>query len=327
MAPGILKIRTHGNDILNYMLIEILIFIASLFLVVRGATLATTHATRLAESWRLSKYTVGFIVIAIISILPETFISVQSAIQGVPEFGLGLLLGSNIADLTLIFALVVLISGRKMKVETKILRSHVLYPFILLIPIVLGFDGHFTRIEGAALIVTGIIFYYRSLHSEFGEEMPHARSEKRLYSFLYLLLSLGLLSLGSHFVLTSASALAAYIGISSVLIGMLVVALGTTLPELLFSLKAVKQNDDSLAVGDILGTVLANATIVIGLLAIINPFSFPQQMIYVSGIFMVSAAFLLFIFMSSGRAITRYEAYALFLFWATFASIQFIIAI
>lgn len=89
---------------------------------------------------------------------------------------------------------------------------------------------------------------------------------------------MGLLFVGSHFVVSSATSLAEMIGISSVLIGMLVVGLGTTMPELFFSLNAVKRNDDSLAVGDLLGTVLADATIVIGLIALIAPFSFPKRL-------------------------------------------------
>jgi cation:H+ antiporter len=108
---------------------------------------------------------------------------------------------------------------------------------------------------------------------------------------------------------------------------MLVVGLGTTMPELFFSLRSVRKNDDSLAIGDILGTVLADATIVIGLIAMINPFVFPKTTIYIGGVFMIAAAFILFSFMKSGHTVTKKEITALFIFWVTFALVQFIVAI
>ncbi len=106
---------------------------------------------------------------------------------------------------------------------------------------------------------------------------------------------------------------------------MLVLGLGTTMPELFFCLSAVKRNHDSLAIGDVLGTVLADATVVIGLLALINPFSFPQKIIYIAGVFMITASFLLFYLMRSGKNITRKEAFMLVIFWLLFASVEIIL--
>lgn len=292
-------------------------------MVIKGATLATKYAARLAESYRLSKYTVGFIIVAIISILPETFISINAAIEGIPSFGLGMLFGSNIADLTLIFAIIIFLAGRGLKIESKILKNHTVYPFILLLPLVLGFNGHFSRIEGVALILTGGIFYYLALRSGIDGAVPSNNGNGRWKSFLMLIFSMIVLLAGAHFTVTSATSIANYAGVSPILIGMLIVGLGTTMPELFFSLKSVKKRDDSLAVGDILGTVLADATIVVGILAVVNPFSFPIKIIYITGLFMVIASFVLFHFMQSGRTLSRREAWMLFIFWLVFALVEF----
>jgi cation:H+ antiporter len=131
---------------------------------------------------------------------------------------------------------------------------------------------------------------------------------------------------GAYLVVSSATEIATWLGVSPVIIGILVVGLGTTIPELLFSVKSAKQNDDSMAVGDILGTVLADATIVIGLLALISPFGFSRITIYVGGIFMVSAAFILFSFMRSGRMVTKREGFALVVLWLTFFLVELVIA-
>ncbi len=287
--------------------------------------MATKYAAELAESFHLSKYTVGFIIVAIVSILPEAFISINAAIEGIPSFGLGTLLGSNVADLTLIFAIIIFYAGRSLKIESKILASHAVYPFILLLPLILGFNGHFSRLEGLALVVAGGAFYYMALKKGTDRSEIANNMGGRYKSLFLLLFCMAIMLAGSHFTVTSAAALASYFGVSPVLIGMLIVGLGTTMPELFFSLKSVKKQNDSLAVGDILGTVLADATILVGVLALIHPFSFPQKIIYVTGVFMVVASFLLFNFMRSGRTLTKKEAYLLFLFWLVFVLAEFLV--
>lgn len=301
------------------------IFIVALFMVIRGATLATKYSAKLAESFRLSKYAVGFIVVAIISILPETFISINAAIEGVPSLGLAMLFGSNIADLTLIFAILILVAGRGLKIESKIIKNHGVYPFILLLPLVLGFDGYYSRVEGAALIIVGCIFYYIALKNGTGGALTASSKEGRLRNSVMLLLSMAVLLAGSYFVIDSVTVVASLLDMNPMLIAMLVVGLGTTMPELFFSLRSVKRREDSLAVGDILGTVLADATIVIGILALVSPFSFPQKTIFITGGFMVVASFLLFYFMRSGRVLSKKEGIALFVFWVVFVLTEFMV--
>jgi cation:H+ antiporter len=306
------------------MINSIFIFIVAMFLVIRGATLATKYAVRLAKSYRLSKYTVGFIIIAVISILPETFIAINSSIKGLPSFGLGMLFGSNIADLTLIIAIIIFFARRGLKVENKILKNSAVYPLLLLLPLLLGIDGYYSRLEGIVLIISGGVFYYIALKSGIDGTVPQTTHGGKSKNFLMLIFSMFILLVGSHFVVSSTSGLANFLGISPILVGMLIVGLGTTMPELLFSLKSVEKRDDSLAIGDVLGTVLADATIVVGILALVNPFSFPQKVIYITGTFMVAASIILFYFMRSGRIISRKEGYMLFAFWLIFVIAEFI---
>lgn len=307
------------------MMQNLFIFAVSIFLLAKSATLASKYASRFAESFSLSKYTIGFIVIAIISILPEAFIAINSAIEGVPSFGLATLFGSNIADMTLVFSLLVVIAGRGIRVESKILKNNVVYPFFLLIPILLGFDGYYTRMEGLTLIVIGSVFYYLAFKDGSEETLPEGYKKYRGRNLSFLVLSMTVLLISSHFIVTSASSLAVNLNINPILIGILVVGLGTTLPELSFSLKSIKKWDSSLAIGDILGTVLADATIVVGLLALVKPFAFPQKIVYTTGVFMLVSAFLLFYFLHSGRFLSKKESFILFLFWLTFVAVEIIV--
>ena len=309
------------------MITNIFILGVSIILLIKWATFATKYASGFAESFQISKYIVGLIIIAIISILPETFIAISSALEWTPELGLGTLFWSNVADLTLVFALIIFLSRRKsIKIDSKILKINKIYPFLLLSPVILGLDGHYGHIEGAVLVVMGIIFYYFSSKKEYKEiaETEIKIIEKnRRKNLMYLVGSIALLLIGSHFAVQSGVDIAKSLGISPILIGILVIGVGTTIPELLFSLKAIKQHDDSLAVGDLLGTVLADATIVIGILALVNPISFPQRIIYITGIFMIVASFLIIYCMKTGKEISKREGLILLGFRLLFILVEY----
>lgn len=307
------------------MFLDIFLLCVSLFLVIKGAIISTKYAVKLASSLGFSKYLVGFIVVAVISILPETFISINSSLEGMPAFGLGTLFGSNVADLTLVFAIIIALSGKNIKVESKILKNNVIYPFLLLIPLLLGLDGYYSRPEGAILVAAGTFFYY-FVSKNSTPKQNKTKPKHRLKYFLILLFSLTLLLTGAHFTVLSATNLATLIGISPILIGMLIVGLGTTIPELLFSLQSIKQHNDSLAIGDLLGTVLADATVVVGILALITPFAFPQKIVYVTGAFMLAAAFILSYFMRTGKKISKRESFILFLFWLIFILTEYFLS-
>jgi cation:H+ antiporter len=307
------------------MILQILIFAVSIFLIIRGATLSTKFSGRIAKSFNLSNYVVGFLIVAVISITPEAFVAINSAISGVPSMGLGTIFGSNIADLTLVFAIVVLVAGRSLKIESKILKSNLIYPFFFLIPIALGIDGAYNRGEGLCLIISGVIFYYLAFHqSQEGEEKKSKiKFDKKIKKdILYFVLSLLVLLVGSHFIVESGVKIAEYLTISPAVIGLFFIGLGTVIPELLFSISAVKKDQDSLAIGDLLGTVLADATILVGLIAFIKPFEFPIKIIYIAGIFMFAAAFMLYYLMRSGKILSKREGYLLILFWLIFVLME-----
>jgi cation:H+ antiporter len=302
----------------------IFILFLSLFLVIKSADLAIHYSSKVAKSFLLPKYVIGFLVVAFIGIMPEVLISVTSALKGMPSFGLGTLLGTNIANLSMTFALVVILSGKSLKVESRVIKKKFLYIGTISIPILFGLNGYFSRLEGIILIVTGIIFYYFVLtRARFDAEAT--REKFSIKDFSFLLLSMALLLVGAHLTVKYGIDFANHLNINPILIGMFIVGLGATVPELFFSLRAAKQKHDSLALGDILGSVLADATIVIGLVALISPFAFDPSIIYKTGFFMIFAASLLMYLMKTGKVLTRHEAYLLLVFYLVFAFTEIII--
>lgn len=297
------------------MLANLLIFVSAFTLVIQGATLATTYSVKLSKNFRLSKHVVSFIVVAFVGILPETVIVINSAIKGIPEFGLGTLFGANIADLTLVFAIIIFYAGRGLKIKSDILKDIKLYPLFILFPLLFGLNGHYTRVEGIILIIIGLLFYYYIFKNGAEKVQNLGEREAKLKNIAFFLLAMILLLVGSHYTVLSATSLANMLQIPAILIGILIIGLGTVMPELFYSLKAVKKKDDDLAVGDILGTVLANVTIITGLLAFISPFSFPPKIIFVTGAFMLVASLLLIRFMHSEKTLSKKEGFILLAFW------------
>lgn len=307
------------------MLANILIFVSAFTLVIQGATLATTYSVKLSQNFRFSKHVMSFVVVAIVGILPETLIVINSALKGIPEFGLGTLFGSNIADLTLDFAIIIFYAGRGLKIKSDILKDIKLYPLFVLLPLLFGLNGNYTRVEGAILIIIGLVFYYYIFKND-AEKVPHlGEREAKLKNIAFFLLAMVLLLVGSHYVVISATSLANALQIPAILIGILIIGLGTTMPELFYSLRSVKKKDDDLAVGDLLGTVLADVTIVVGLLAIIQPFSFPPKIIFVTGAFMLVASILLIRFMHSEKTLSKKEGFILFAFWLLYIITEFFV--
>lgn len=305
-------------------MLDLLLFLVSLIIVVKAADSAIRYSSNLADSLHLSKHVVGFLLIAGISVMPETLIAIQSAIQGIPSFGVGTLFGSNVADLSLVFAITLLFAGAKgLKVESKILKDQYWYFLGLAVPLILGYNGYYSRLEGVLMVLTSVVFYIHALKRD-RPEIKKVQAQFSYKSFFLLLSSMALLLVGSHFTVSAGVAVANALQINPVLVGMLVVGVGTTLPELIFSIKAAKHRLDSLALGDVLGTVMTDATLVMGIVALIHPFEFDQRLVHLTGLYMLFGAVLLFYFMQSGRVLQKKEGLFLFAFYLIFVFSEFI---
>mgnify|MGYP001583360681 FL=1 len=229
------------------------------------------------------------------------------------------------AELTLVFAVVLLFVGKGLKVESKVLKDQYWYFLGLAIPLLLGYNGFYSRWEGVAMILTGVLFHIYALKRD-KQKIKQVKVDFSYKSLAFLVASMGLLLVGSHFTVESGVAVAAALHISPVLVGMFFVGVGTTLPELIFAIKAARHHFDSLALGDVLGTVMTDATIVMGIVAIIQPFAFDKRLVHITGFYMLFAAVLLYYFMQSGRVLKKKEGLFLFAFYLLFVFTELITA-
>jgi len=307
------------------------LFVIFLIVLLKSADYAIKYSSKLARAMHLQEFIVSFFVIAVVPILPEATISIMSAIQGDSQIGFGTLLGSNVADLTIVFGIVALFSSGGVsggiKVKSKLLRNDFFYIVLLLFPLLLGFDGSLSRIDGGILVVIGSLFFYKMYRDSrrFSKKFDQAKREPFKKSLIFLIITLAILITSAFLTVKYAEDFAHDVGIPAILIGVTVLALGTCLPELAFSIKAIRKDHDDLALGDILGTVVADGTVLLGIVALINPFSYAPSIMYVLGGAVFLSAVISFTFMKSEKSINKIEGMILIFFYILFIFVQFFI--
>jgi len=309
------------------MILTILVFAIALVILLQSAGYSIRYSSKIARILNFPEFIISFFIVAFISILPETTLSIISAINGEPILGFGILIGSNVADLTLVLGIVVLFSKKSIKVESKILENNWLYLVLLVTPFLLGLDGKYTRIDGIVLILFGIIFFFKiySTSKKFREKNKSVEKKQMIKIFLLLILSLGLLVFSAFITVKYAVILSEFLAIPSIIIGLTILSIGTCLPELTFSIKSVMKKHDGLALGDILGTVIIDATIIFGLVIFISPFDYSLKKIYLTTFAMFFSGVLVVLFMKSKKTITKKEGFLLILFYILFIILEMII--
>ncbi|MCM8782727.1 MAG: sodium:calcium antiporter [Candidatus Omnitrophica bacterium] len=308
-------------------ILNLILFLAFLFLLIKFSSYAIRFSSRIARILHFPEFVVSFFIVALISVLPETTISVIAAINRDPKLGLGTLLGSNVADLTLVFGIVSLISSKGIPIKSKILSNNLFYLVLLVFPLILGYDGELSRIDGTILILLGMIFFMRIYDesNKHRKEFDYAKKGHFIKNLIFLIGSLGVILLSAFLTVKFAVNFAGDIKLPTILIGLTVLALGTCLPELIFSIRAVRKNHDELALGDLLGTVITDATIILGLVALISPFSYNPVRFCVTAGAMFLAGLLTTTFMKTDKKINKIEGVLLILFYFVFVVTEFLV--
>lgn len=302
------------------MILNILILIIGFIILVKGADLFVDAASSLAENFHLSKMLIALTIVAFGTSAPEFAVSVKSMISGSGDIVLGNVIGSNILNILLILGLASCIHPLKVKNATvkKELPITILITtlFIILMndKILSGLKKDmFTRSDGIILLLFFLIFVYY-LFTIMRNKVEDTKEEKPKYnlfkSILFTVVGIVCLILGSNAVVDSASSLAKLIGVSERIISLTIIALGTSLPELVTSVVATKKGEYDIAIGNVVGSNIFNIGIVIGLpIAIfggINHISFN----YVDLFAMLVAALSLFLFSFKDYKISRKEGIA-----------------
>jgi len=306
------------------MLKEVLIFLVACMVLIKSADYTIKAIGQLARHFRLTEFVTSFMLVAFVSALPEFFIGIMSAIQGAPNIGLGTMLGGNIADLTLILGLVGL-AGGQVRVKSSIIKKDMYLGMLCLLPILLALNGTLSRFDGAILIFAGIAFLVILLKERAYFTKSFEARNKALKNTTMLILGIVFLLGSAHFIVQSTKSLAIGIGAPPIIMGLILVALGTTLPEFIFSLRSVRKGHADMAIGDLWGTVIIDATIGIGIIAMIAPITINIFIMGLIGVFTAFAVFFALAFMKTDGFLSKNEAMTLVLFYVGFVIVQILI--
>lgn len=262
-------------------LVVLLLFIAGLVLLVLGAELLVRGASRLATAVGISPLIVGLTIVAFGTSAPEMAVSVKSSLSGDADIALGNVVGSNIFNVLLILGVSAIITP--LVVAQKLVRFDV--PLLIGVSILtwlLALDGRIGRWEGA-LLFAGIIGYTAlaviqgrresaAVAAEYAAEFAAApaRAPKAINIGL-ILVGLVMLVIGSDWLVDGAVAMARAFGVSELVIGLTIVAAGTSLPEVATSVMASIKGERDIAVGNVIGSNLFNLMAVLGLAALVSP--------------------------------------------------------
>jgi cation:H+ antiporter len=318
--------------------IDIARLIVGIAILYWGAEWMIRGSAALARAFGVKPLVVGLTVVAYGTSAPELAVSTKAALDNVQPIAIGTVIGACAANISLILGITALLSPptvdrRLIKREIPILLgSAIAVPWVLR-------DGYLSRAEGIALVACAIVFTIITLtvSAKQLDEPTSARASTadgagatyggrgrprapRLWAVIMSAAGLGLLVFGSNQFVSGARGVAAELGMSERMLGLTVVAIGTSLPELIASLVAARRGHAELAIGSVIGSNLLNVFLVLGIVAYLRPISFGERMHRVDGIGLVAITLLAIVTMRGDCRISRFEGALLVLSYVAFVA-------
>ena len=276
------------------MLIQVLLLIAGFILLVKGADWFVDGASAIAEKLKIPQLIIGLTIVAMGTSAPEAAVSISAALKGNADITIGNIVGSNIMNILIILGLSAAITP--IAVEQSTIRRDM--PFLLGISLLLimqGWDGSITRFDGLIMLVlfaAYLIFLLVKARRQPQQDSINA-IQRSFWQIPLTVIGLAAIVIGSNMAVDAACAIARLLGISERFIGLTIVALGTSLPELFTSVIAARKGNADIAIGNIIGSNVFNILFVVGLSAVIVPVPFAAAFRFDSVVSIVAAVFLL----------------------------------
>lgn len=257
------------------MIFTIAVFIVALIFLVKFSSVAINSSIKLSKLTGLSAMAVGFVLLAVVTSLPELAIGVTSSLKKEGLLSVGNILGSNIADIALVIGVIGLMKTiRIRKIDLKEIVKAVSITSLISLPLM--FLNQIWWAFGLLCIV-GFIFYSRSVIKEESMRIKvylrvkGLKTVETIKTLFITLFSIAAVIISSNFLTDSAVDIASLLGISKSLVGATAIALGTSLPELALSMAAIRKNNIGLAIGNVVGSIIMNMTLVLGITTLIYP--------------------------------------------------------
>ena len=277
-------------------------------------------------NWK--EFIIAFFVVACAASLPNLLVDLNAVFHGIPELAFGDIVGGNFIDLTLVIAMAIFFSKKEISTKSEIVQKSAIFTSIIaVLPLLLILDGRMDRRDGIILLLS-FAFYCWWLFSKKERFSNAYKSEtqnpvKDFKSFLgnivKVIIFLTLLLVASQAVIMSAQFFSGKLGISIALVGILIVGLGNCFPELYFSIISARKEENWLILGDLMGSVIICATLVLGIIAAIAPFEIKDfSPFLIARIFLVIGSMFALLFIRSGKKVTKKEGALLLFIYVAF---------
>ena len=296
------------------------LIVLGIFLVLRGAERMTDGAVALAQRMMIPQMVIGLTIVACGTSMPEFFVSLTSAIHGSADMAIGNVVGSNIFNTLLIVGVAAVVAP--MIIARSTVRKDI--PVAFMSSILLGvmcLDGVISRIDAAIMFVCFLLFMAYTIRSARKGEVEVSEEEQKGYgtgkSVLLIVYGLALLIVGSNIFVDAATFVARTFGVSDAVIGLTIVACGTSMPELATSVVAAKNGQSALAIGNVLGSNVFNILMVLGLTGIISPLQI-NGITNIDLILQFAAVALVWLFSYTKFKVERWEGTLLSLVFLTY---------
>jgi cation:H+ antiporter len=258
---------------------DYVIFIAAMAALIYGADFIIKESEKIAFHFNISNFVIGATLVAFGTSLPEMAASMVASAQGKSDMAVANVVGSVIFNITLVLGIVFMIA-KSMKPKRDLFSKDSAW---VIVPLVIFFimiqDGVISRLDGALfllMMVSYLIFLFNSNKSELEGELDEGLAKERFnWSQSILLLSIGFILTigGAYFVVDSGTDIARSLHVSEWIIGLFLISLGTSLPELVVSIVAIRKGNAEMSIGNIIGSNVANFSMVLGGSALLNPLS------------------------------------------------------
>lgn len=312
--------------ILNGTLLIVLQLVAGFILLLFGGDWLVDSGVAIARRFRISPLVIGLTIVAFGTSAPELLVSTISAFEGNSGIAMGNVIGSNIANIGLILGLTALICPIVVKGMKEVTMNGLVMIGASVLLLLLSLNGKLSRIEGILLFMLILVYTIISIRNGRKNESPASdnmeASMRPLTAFLLLILSCAMLSYGADLLVKGASSLASALGVSDKVIGLTVVAFGTSLPELAASVAAALKKQMDISIGNIIGSNIFNILCVLGVSCSITPITFQFSTYLRDLIIMLAFAIVLVLMVQPWKQtgkLSRLSGLILFLGYAVYA--------
>lgn len=315
------------------MILYFSIFFICLFIIIKSGTLLVKTLVSMSRYLGVSEYVVAFILMAMATSVPELFIGITSGLHKTPAISLGNIIGANMLNLTLGLGIVILTArGINLKTETAKKDGWIIF-FLAILPLLLASDRILSRTDGIILFLF-FIWYISKLLSrreQFKKTINHFNSHLAQFnafmkSLGLFLIGLILLMLAAWGIVQSTSKIAENLDLSLMLIGLILVALGTTLPEISFGVRAILLKHEEMTIGTFIGSIAFNSLAVLGITAIIYPIEIDNFPSFInSALFLVLSLIVFNVFIRTKQRLSYKEGIILIIIYAFFLTIEMLI--